>query len=664
MKSIKTKLILFFGLLIAGTCIGLGIISFVNSSNALRLNIGKTIPEIAKQTASSIQGRIEGELSSLESIAARDDIKDTNNSWENKKIVLLEEAKRKGCIRMGIIDKNGDGINSDGVSANAKDREYFKNAISGKSNVSDPVISKSDGSVNIAYAVPIKNNDEIVGVLLEVIDGYKLSEFMDQVKFGNTGFAFMINGDGTTIAHVNRELVKQADNSIKNVKKDPSLQTAADIDKKIIAGGIGLGEYTYKGVDKLVGYAPVNGTNWFVGVNLTKSEVLSELNSLQISVMVSSVVFLLIGLMIIYIIANSIVKGIKLTSKHLELLAVGDLCEDVSPKYLKSKDEVGRMTNSMKVMQDSLRKMIKKIKENSSNINEQAENLSSVSKDISSVSKNVTEAISKVSKGISSESDELIYITKILDEFSNKLSKMVSEIETIDSSSREISTMATVSSTEMNKLSQLVTNVSNSFREFYNKIIVLGKDINEIDEITNIINSISEQTNLLALNAAIEAARAGEAGRGFSVVAEEIRELAEQSKDSSETISKLINVISKNTDTIVQESIIMDDEMMNQAKIIDNSITSFKKIIQAVDEVIPKIETVKISAENIENDKNAILTKIDGVSSVSIEVSASAQEITASSEEMNASTEEVASAAQMLNNTTNQMMEEANRFKV
>ncbi|MBD7912162.1 methyl-accepting chemotaxis protein [Clostridium cibarium] len=664
MRSIKGKLIVFLGALIGVICIGLGGISFIISSNALTSNIGKTLPKIAEQTASNIQGRIEGRLSYLEAVAARDDIENPNNSWENKRTILLDEVKKSGSIRMNIADINGEAKASDGKTFNIKDREYFQKALSGNSNVSDPIVTKTDNSVSVLYATPIRYNNQIVGVLVETRDGNALSELTDQVKFGQTGTGFMIKEDGTTIANPNRDLVLQMNNVIEDAKKDSALQSLADIQSKMIAKETGIGEYKYDGKDKYIGYAPVGGTDWSVGIVVEKGEILSELNSLKVSVVLASTIFVVIGAAIIYIIANNITKGIKSTSKHLELLAEGNLCEEVSPKYLKSKDEVGDMTNSMKVMQEALGTMIKRIKENSSNINAQSENLSSVSEEIASVSQNVTETISEVAKGTNTQSEDLINITDILDDFSDKLSEMVKEIHVVDSNSREISLMANDSSSEMNGLNQSVVNVSNSFKEFYSKIMALGKDINEINEITSLINSIAEQTNLLALNAAIEAARAGEAGKGFSVVAEEIRKLAEQSKTSSENISKLINAISNNTDTIVKESITMDDEIMNQAKTIDNSIISFKKIIQAVDEVIPKIETVKGSAENIENDKKTILNRIDALSSVSLEVSASAEEISASAEEMNASTEEVAASAQILNNMTNEMIEEVNKFKV
>lgn len=664
MKSIKSKLLVFIGLLIGVISIGLGTISFINSTNALSSNLEKTLPKIAEQSAANIQGRIEGQLNALEIIAARNDIKDVEILFEEKMPILLEEVKRSGNIKMGIADKNGDVKYTDGKSANVKERPYFLTALSGKNNVSDPLVSKVDGSVVVVYAVPIKNNNEVVGVLISTGDSNRLSDLTNQIKFGETGNAFMIKKDGTTIAHSNKELVAKLYNAIEEAKKDSKLEPLANIEKMMAEGKMGMDQYEFDGVVKNIGYAPVKGTEWSLAVVISKTEVLSELDSLKKSMMISSILFLLIGFGLVYIIANSISKGIKSTSKHLDLLAKGNLCEEVSSKYLKSKDEVGVMTNSMKIMQNSLREMINRIKENSGSINMQSENLSAVAQEISSASLNVAEAINQVAEGTGSQSSDLISVTEILDKFSNKLSGMVSEIKIVDSNSREISSMANESSNEMNKLNQSVTKVSDSFKTFNGKIVGLGNDINEINEITNIINNIAGQTNLLALNAAIEAARAGEAGKGFSVVADEIRKLAEQSKVSSENISKLINEISKNTEVIVKDSVEMDDELINQVSIINSSITSFTKIIESVNEVIPKIETVKISAEDIDKDKNTIMDRVDGVSSVALEVSASSEEIAASSEEMNASTEEVVRAALVLSTMTSEMLDEVNKFKI
>ncbi|MBU3111662.1 methyl-accepting chemotaxis protein [Clostridium lacusfryxellense] len=664
MKSIKSKLLLSLGVLMGVMCLGLAIVSFINSNKALTSNLGKTLPKIAQQSASNIQGRLEGQLNALEVIAARNDIKDLKISMEKKMPVFSEEVKRSGNIKMGIADKNGDIKYTDGTSTNVKDREYFQKALSGENNISDPLKSKANGQIVVVYAVPIINNNQVDGVLVSTGDSNKLSELTNQVKFGETGNAFMITKDGTTIAHSNKDLVLKMYNAIEEAKKDDSLLALADIEKLMAQGKTGIDKYKFDGIEKYVGYAPVSGTQWSVAVVVSSSEILSEMDSLTISIIISSIIFILIGFVVVYIIASNISKGLKSTSKHLDLLAKGDLTQEVSPKYLKLKDEVGDMTKSMQTMQESLREMINTIKENSSNVNVQSGNLSSVADEISSASENVALAINEIAQGTGSQAEDLINVTDILNEFSNKLSRMVSEIQIVDSTSREISLRANESSGDMNKLNDSVAKVGHSFKNFNGKIIGLGKDINKINDITNIINSIAEQTNLLALNAAIEAARAGESGRGFSVVADEIRKLAEQSKVSSENISKLISVISKDTDVIVQDSLSMDDELINQVDIINNSIISFTKIIESVNEVIPKIETVKNSAQDIDQDKNSILTRVEEVSSVALEVSASSEEISASSEEMNAATDEVVTAAKILSAMTSGMLDEVNKFKI
>jgi len=223
MKSIRTKLLTFLGIVIGVICIGFGITSFVSSSNALTSNLGKTLPKIAEQAASNIGGRVEGQLDSLEVIASNDDISSIKNPWKNKMPILLKEVKRSGNLKMGIADINGDVKFTNGKSVNISDRAYFKNALGGESNVSDPLVSKSDGSIIVVYAVPVKNNNEVVGVLISLRDGNELSTLTNQVKFGQTGNAFMISKNGTTISHSNKDLVLKMYNVVSESKKDASL---------------------------------------------------------------------------------------------------------------------------------------------------------------------------------------------------------------------------------------------------------------------------------------------------------------------------------------------------------------------------------------------------------------------------------------------------------
>lgn len=232
MKSIKSKLMISIGMLLCIICLGLSLVSFIMSSNSLTSSMKRTVPKLAEQTASNIQSLISGDLNVLDGIAARDDIKDPNISLDKKIPVLAIENKRINGLKLIIVDKDGNSINSDGAKSSCTEKDYFKKAMSGERNVTDPIVSKTDGSIVVIYAVPIKYNNEIVGVLLEKRDGNSLSELTNKVKIGQAGTAFMINGDGTSIANENKDLVLQMLNVIEESKKDLSLKQLAEIEKK------------------------------------------------------------------------------------------------------------------------------------------------------------------------------------------------------------------------------------------------------------------------------------------------------------------------------------------------------------------------------------------------------------------------------------------------
>lgn len=664
MRSLRQKLAVFFGLLVVVICGALSVTAYTYAKNALKDSTEKSILEVAKQTANSITGMVDGELAELESIAARNDIKGSDVSIEEKVKVLKEEAERIECDRLTIIDMKGTAFNGNGETSNLAEREYYKKAMSGESYVSDPMASVRDEGMIVVYAVPIKDNDQIIGVLTKVKDGNDLSVLTNTVKYGEGGFAYLINKEGTAIAHPEQEVVTSMENVIKQAETDATYKGLAAAIKKAIEEKNGVTTYEYEGDTDYIGYAPVSGTDWTVVVDIGVNEILGELETLRLRTIVTSLLFILLGTAVAYYVAYRISKGIKESSKALDILAGGDLRLEVPEEYINNRDEVGDMTRAMQSMSQSLRSMIQGIKGNSLNIGAESENLSTAADEISSVSQNVAEAINDIARGTSSQSEDLMTISEILNEFGNKVIQIVNEIREVDKTSKDINEKANHSSDEMALLTESVANVGNVFNTFSEKIDLLGKNVTEINEITNVINGIAEQTNLLALNAAIEAARAGDAGKGFSVVAEEIRKLAEESQVSAEKISSLIMGISKETKTIVEESGAMDSELSKQEKVIKQSIESFNSIMQAIDDVLPKISTVEHSVENLNKEKDDILSRVESASSVSLEVSASAEEISASSEEMNASIEEMSGIAQSLKEMTKEMIDEVDEFKV
>lgn len=372
----------------------------------------------------------------------------------------------------------------------------------------------------------------------------------------------------------------------------------------------------------------------------------------------------LIGMTILIIIIILVIRVINSSTKEmievLNEVAEGNLTVNVESS---GNNEFEIMKNSLRNTIENISQIVSDIKEKSYNIDEASENLSAISEEMTSSAENVSNAIQDVAKGTGEQAGDLVNITTILNKFGNELGNMVDLIKEIDTNTQGIHSMADQSNGDMQNVINSVEKVTYSFKDLISKISNVGQNVNKINEITIMINSISEQTNLLALNAAIEAARAGEAGRGFSVVADEIRKLAEQSKSSLENINALINTISTDTNTMIKTTDVMKSELINQKTDIDTAIQSFTNIIKSVNEVNPKINSVSISAVKIDDEKNSILEKIEGASSIAEEVSASSEEIAASSQEMSASTEEVSRTAQDMHDMTIEMMNKVNKFK-
>jgi Methyl-accepting chemotaxis protein len=544
MKSIKGKIILIVCSLLLVVCIGFGISSYEISSKALVSDVNSQLPQLATDGASIVEKSLDEQWSSLEVLSLNDKIRDPSVLWDEKIKVMQEEVKRTGDINVMFADKEGNTKSPDGKTLSIADRDYFKKAIKGEKAVSDPVENKTaPGTMIINYAVPVKWNNTIVGVLFAVRDGNSLSEITNKITFGKSGKAYMINKEGTTIANYNKDMVLKMDNSRKNAEKDPSLNDMVSVQKKMLEGQVGYGKYTYNKELKYIGYSPVKGTDWFLAVTASESDALSGLRTLKIYTLFITVILLVLGLVCAIILSLRITKPIIAITENLKVISTGDFSNDISSNLLKIKDETGILAKSLDTMQRSVRDVIKTVKNEADEVSGYVDIEEKSMSELLSQVEEVSATTEELSAGMEETAASTEELNASSHEIENAIDSIAQRAQEGSKTANEISTRAQNLKESSVESQKTALDIYKDSEVLLKKAIEQSKEVSQINTLTESILQITNQTNLLALNASIEAARAGEAGKGFAVVANEIGQLAESSKKSVGEIQRVTKVV-------------------------------------------------------------------------------------------------------------------------
>lgn len=554
----------------------------------------------------------------------------------------------------GIVVADATGGSAKGVDIGT--REYFTQAsTTGEIAVSDVVISKSSGNPSMVVTVPLFNDSKFIGVCGIPIDFNKLTELMIKRTDGVNFNYIIFNSQGDVISHENRELVFKS-----NLTKESPSQLK--VFEKMSTGIDSFEFYEFKGVKKVMAFTTYKEQNWYICTANTVSDYMKPVTNFRSTVLVNVFLCIIAASIIAFFFSRSISKPIMRLTKDAEAIASGDLSRSVV--ISKSDDEIGKLSRNFSVMHQNLRDLIADVAELSNNCSVAANEMLDSSSMVNKASNQIATAMNELAQGATEQATAT-------EKGNNVILDVVSGLKTIakdmiDANQLSEQSSGTVSRGEesvqyqavkMNENKLVVTEVADAINE-------LAEKSKEIGEMLGVINDIAAQTNLLSLNAAIEASRAGEQGKGFTVVASEIRRLAGQSSASASRIGVIVKEVQAGVEDAVLKMNKAKSVVGEQEKALEITVKAFQDIANAVSNISISVRKTADTSKVLNTMSNEAGDAIREIAGLSEETAASTEEVAASTEEQIAVLSQIVENSENLSRISDDLQHSIGKFHI
>jgi methyl-accepting chemotaxis protein len=692
MKSIKRQLISIIVLVaLIPLLISAAAFSFYMTNDTTKL-VEKNNLIVTQSIADNVSGFIEKAYSLTEEMANNPVVRAYNP--EGQKQILVSNAERNKYFDLLYIqDIKGDQTaRSKGELGNRANRWWFTEMM----NKQNPFVSKSyysvanNSTVTSIFFPTYDKDSKLTGIFGADLMLDHLQGLVDKYNVGKDSYICIVDSEGVVIAHPEKEQVAELYNykTLKktilekdakgNVLKDEKgnektkevdiavAKDFKDIIEKALSGKSGTLEF--KNIDNkatICTYSPIklpgDSKDWAVITVQAKSAALSSIYAVLVKTLTISGIIVMLIVIITFIIGNKVSEPLIYLNNIIKDAASGDLTVESN---LKSKNELGALSSSFNVMLLNTKSLIQHILQASKKVQASSENIVATAEESSASIDEVVSTITNIANNSKEQSDKMQLGLEEVKSLSSDIEAMAKYMDQSRELSNNTIKLSEVGINVMYKLDERSQNTIQSAADVTRIIEELSNKAIHISNIVGTISAISEQTNLLALNAAIEAARAGEAGRGFSVVAEEVRKLsvgtAESSREVKDIITEIQHDIGKAKESMRQTEVVISEQL----DAVNDTKDSFSQITGAVNEIVNNIGEVNKKLNTILISKDGVLKVIDEAYGSSAEISQSAEEIVAITEQQAAVVNELTNLTLELNKLSGVLEENIRSFKV
>ena len=634
-KGIRFKLVVsfFFLLLIPGMTIG--IMTYFSSIDSLEQQQTEQVKDTATLLNQTVNNALELRISDLNTFAAQfnsGQIEDDEETLEQVLGQYKEMNEEVSEVYMASNDgdlfyRQPDTELPEGFDA--AERDWFINAVNnpGEVQISDPFESASETGTVVSITKTLDDGSGVMGVSL-YIDS--IQQLASEVSIGENGYAVIIDPQQKYVYH-------------------PTFETGEEVEGDVLGtmfeDASGSYEYSHDNTSKIMVYQTNDLTGWKLAGTIDYDEIKGEAASTLTTMITIIVITLVLGTIIILFLIRSITRPIQRLKENAKVISTGDLTHSIE---INTTDEIGELGQAFNEMQEGLKTLVRDVEYNAQQVAASAEELNANADQMTSSSEQVSLAIQEVSSSSETQLHGTEESANSLEEVSTGVGRIVDSSTKVSDMVTQMSTQAEVGGKAVSDTLNQMTSIQSSVDDTNLNIASLLERSKEVSTILNAITDISEQTNLLALNAAIEAARAGEHGKGFAVVADEVRKLAEESKTSAGEISSIVHGIQNDVQKAVEKMSQVTANVNDGLDVSYDAIDKFGEILRSSGDIKPQMEEVMAISEQMSAAVQQVTATANDLASIARNNASSSEEVAASTEEQLASMEEISASAKSL----------------